>query len=391
MKKLKVEDFATVITGGTPSTRVPEYWENGDVPWLTSGDLNQGMIESASKCITQNGLKNSSARLMPPNTVAIALTGATTGVVGYLKTEACGNQSVTGILPSEHHDSKYLYYFLNSIREKVQYDSYGGAQPHISQKYVKEILVPLPPLAEQKRIADLLDKADALRKKNKELLAAYDELLKATFLDMFGDPVSNPKGWKEKCFKDVVSGIVGGFSVGGEQRELHEDELGVLKVSAVTSGVFLPTEYKAISTYKIDRRIINPKRGDLLFSRANTRDLVGAVAIVDKDYDRLFLPDKLWRIDLKRNVVSNHYIHRLLSTDSFRPELTKTATGTSGSMLNISKAKLNRLKIPLPPFGLQFQFAQIVENIEAQKALVKQCLQESEDLFNGLVQKAFKD
>ncbi|MBN2819311.1 MAG: restriction endonuclease subunit S [Bacteroidales bacterium] len=324
------------------------------------------------------------------NDILIAWDGANAGTVGFGLEGAIGSTLAKLVLIKKFY-TPFVGRLLQSKFEFIRNTCTGATIPHVSKSALLSIQIPDICFQEQKRIADLLDKADALRKKNKELLAAYDELLKATFLDMFGDPVSNPKGWKEKCFKDVVSGIVGGFSVGGEQRELHEDELGVLKVSAVTSGVFLPTEYKAISTNKIDRRIINPKRGDLLFSRANTRDLVGAVAIVDKDYDRLFLPDKLWRIDLKRNVVSNHYIHRLLSTDNFRPELTKTATGTSGSMLNISQAKLNRLKIPLPPFGLQSQFAQIVENIEAQKVLVKQSLQESEDLFNGLVQKAFKD
>src|SRR5437868_6324417 len=98
----KIEDFADVITGGTPSTAKNEYWDNSEIPWLNSGELNQGIIESCSNHITKIGLKNSAAKLMPVDSVLIALTGATTGVVGYLTFKACANQSLTGILPSKY-------------------------------------------------------------------------------------------------------------------------------------------------------------------------------------------------------------------------------------------------------------------------------------------------
>jgi type I restriction enzyme S subunit len=287
-------------------------------------------------------------------------------------------------------DIKFVYFFFKGHLYLLEREFKGAGLKHISKKAIENIIIPLPPLPEQKRIATILDKADALRQKNKQLMTAYDELLQSLFLDLFGDPVTNPKGWDKIKFGNVIIDIVGGHSVGGEQRSLKDDEFGVLKVSAVTTGTFLDNEYKAISKNKIDKPIINPRKGDLLFSRANTREMVGAVAIVDKNYDRLFLPDKLWRIDLDLNKASQYYCHKLLSNNRFRPEMSKVATGTSGSMLNISKAKLRNLRIPLPPIELQNQFAQIVENIEAQKVLVKQSIQESDNLFNGLVQKAFK-
>ncbi|MCH7592458.1 MAG: restriction endonuclease subunit S, partial [Planctomycetes bacterium] len=139
MKHLRVEEFAKVITGGTPSTRISSYWD-GEIPWLNSGDLNQGIIHASSKLITKAGLKNSAARMMPMDSVLIALTGATTGVTALLKIVACANQSVTGILPSSSHIPKYLYYYLSSIRSKVIDQSYGGAQKHISQGFVKKIV-----------------------------------------------------------------------------------------------------------------------------------------------------------------------------------------------------------------------------------------------------------
>ena len=110
---LSVSQFADVVTGGTPKTSVMEYWENGNVPWLPSGDLKFNRIKNAHRFITEYGLKNSSAKLMPVNTVLIAMTGATLGRVGLLDFEASANQSVTGILPNSHSVPEFLFYRTN--------------------------------------------------------------------------------------------------------------------------------------------------------------------------------------------------------------------------------------------------------------------------------------
>ena len=143
IEEYSIDSFTSVITGGTPSTSKEEYWNDGNIPWLNSGELQQDIITKSSNFITDLGLKNSSSKLMPKDSILIALTGTTAGKVGYLTFEACANQSVTGILPSNKHIPKYLYYYLYSIRSKVMSDAYGGAQPHISQAYVKKIKIPL--------------------------------------------------------------------------------------------------------------------------------------------------------------------------------------------------------------------------------------------------------
>ncbi|MEI8007432.1 MAG: hypothetical protein WCI48_14595 [Bacteroidota bacterium] len=127
----------------------------------------------------------------------------------------------------------------------------------------------------------------------KETIALLDEFLKNKFLEMFGDPISNVHRFNKICFGESVKAIIAGSSYGGEQKEsLNEDELGVLKVSAVTWGVFNPNEFKVVNKKDIRGEIIHPRKGDLLFSRANTKELVGATCIVDADYPHLFLPDK---------------------------------------------------------------------------------------------------
>jgi len=200
-KTKKIKDFTQVITGGTPTTVKKEYWENGTIPWLPSGDLKNKPIDKAHIFITEEGLKNSSAKIMPKKTVVIALTGATTGQTGILEIEATANQSVTGILPSKEHDPKYLFYFLQTQRPKILNESYGGAQPHISQGYVKNIEVVLPPINEQKNIGSILEKAEKVKEMRKEADELTNEFVKATFLEMFGDPVKNQKKWELKPFE----------------------------------------------------------------------------------------------------------------------------------------------------------------------------------------------
>jgi len=283
----------------------------------------------------------------------------------------------------EKAEIKYLFYLMKIMKV----DSEQHKRYWIS-KYSK-IKIPLPPLSTQKQIAEILDTADALRQKTQKQLEALNELAKSVFGEMFGDLGKNSKNWTEELIDDLVFGIVGGTSYGGEERTLNEDELGVLKISAVTSGEFRPI-FKAVKKNILKKELVTPKEGDILFSRANTRELVAATCIVDKDYDWLFLPDKLWRIDLKKNKVNNYFFQFVLSDKKYRNKLTKKATGTSGSMLNISKKKLRNTLFPVPPLILQDQFSEIIKNINRQKQQIKEALKESEDLFNALLQEVFQ-
>lgn len=174
-------------------------------------------------------------------------------------------------------------------------------------------VIPLPPLAEQQKIAAILDAADQLRQKDQQLIGHYTALGQSLFLEMFGDPVNNPKGWDVTVFSNCLDDILGGKSVGGDERALRPDEKAVIKISAVTSGFFNSNQYKVVECSKVPKALIHPQEGDLLFSRANTHELVGATCIVDADYENLFLPDKIWRLDLKQSKAANWYIKSLLS------------------------------------------------------------------------------
>ena len=379
MEVLKIKDFSDVITGGTPSTTKLEYWENGTIPWLNSGELNQDIVISSRNFITELGLKNSSTRLMPPDTVLIALTGTTTGKIGYLTFEACANQSVTGILPSKKHIPKYLYYFLNSIRKKVVNEAYGGAQPHISQGYVKELQIPLPPLEQQKKIAAILDAADELRQKDKVLIAKYDELTQALFLDMFGDPVSNPKRWEKVRFEDV-----GKLDRGKSKHRPRNDPklLGgnypLIQTGDIANCGGYVTSYS--STYS-DFGLAQSKlwkTGTLCITIAANIAKTGILT-----FDACF-PDSVVGF-IPNNKTNNEYTQFWMS---FLQKIIEDAAPMAAQK-NINLAILKDLDFPLPPYSLQNQFAERVKVIEEQKSIAQASAVKSEELFNSLLQKAF--
>lgn len=156
-----LSEIAVTSSGGTPSRNKKEYWENGTIKWLKSGELNDGYISFIEENITQEAIENSSAKIFPKGTLLIAMYGATAGKLGILDLYSATNQAICAFLHKNNKNikffEKFLFYFLFVIRDKIIKDSFGGAQPNISQTYIKNLQIPLPPLQEQEQIALYLD------------------------------------------------------------------------------------------------------------------------------------------------------------------------------------------------------------------------------------------
>lgn len=386
-----LRDVARLESGHTPSRREPSYWDGGNVPWLSLKDI-RGLagryVTETEDMPTQAGIDNSSARVLPRGTVAFCRT-ASVGKVAILGRDMATSQDFANWVCGPELLPEYLYEALRASGGQFDKEKQGTTHKTIYMPVLDRFRVLVPPIPEQCRIADVLDKADAIRRKRKETIALTDELLRSAFLEMFGDPVPNPKGWPVKALGEVLDHLEAGWSANGDARPRAENEYGVLKVSAVTSGIFRPEEHKAISASAIDRELVTPRRGDLLFSRANTRELVAATCLVERNEPRLFLPDKLWRVVPRIDAVTTPYLRFLLAHDRFRSELTKTATGTSGSMLNVSMEKLRGLRGPFPPIDQQKKFAALVWRSLDAKAKHEAAHETTETFFSALVSRAF--
>lgn len=318
--------------------------------------------------------------------IAIVKDGAGIGRAMKLPAKSSVIGTMQYVLPKDNINISYLYYAICSMHLEKYFS--GATIPHIYFRDYQNEQLPLPSLEEQAKIANVFGRIDYFIKKEKEQLINLDKLVKSRFIELFGDVEESSKRWNTVYLEKVIQSIESGWSGNGIQRDKLEGEIAVLKVSAVTKGFFIPSECKVLEDQKNIKKYIYPHKDDLLFSRANTKEMVGATVIISKDFPELILPDKLWRI--RFNELANiYFIKYVLSSRSIRNKLSSEATGTSGSMYNISMQKLKQLAIPLPPTDLQNNFAAFVSKIDKSKLAIQQSLDELETLKKSLMQQYF--
>jgi type I restriction enzyme S subunit len=262
--------------------------------------------------------------------------------------------------------------------------SAGSLSPRVKWEHLKNYEFELPDMGKQKELAELLWAMDNTKKSYQKLIAATDELVKSQFIEMFGDPVKNPFGWPTMTLDQVTKEIVSGQCLNGDAGKLQPGQKAVLKVSAVTYGSFDANEYKVLRDTKQITKGVYPQKGDLLFSRANTREYVGATVLIDQDYPELMLPDKLWKLIFKHEIMPM-FAKQFLSHPEIRKVLSSMATGTSGSMYNISMEKLKRLEIIVPNINQQKEYIHFVEQSDKSKFELEKALSELTATYKRII------
>lgn len=290
------------------------------------------------------------------------------------------------LLPKENVLPEYLCYVVRYMHLEKYFT--GATIPHIYFKDYKNEEFNLDPLDQQGEIVEILGKVESIIETRRNELQKLDELIKARFVEMFGDPKANPFEWITSTVGELILSCEAGWSGNGKQRKKKDGEIAVLKVSAVTKGYFDSDECKVLDDQDIIKKYVYPQAGDLLFSRANTREMVGATAVITQDYPEHILSDKLWRVRFC-DAANVWYMKYVLSSKSIRSIFSSVSNGTSGSMFNVSMGKFKSIRIPLPPIELQQQFAAFVAQVDKSKAAVQKALDETQLLFDSLMQEYF--
>jgi type I restriction enzyme M protein len=184
-EKVKLGEICETTSGGTPLKSKTEYYEGGNIPWLRSGEVAQGFIRKSELFITEKGLKNSSAKLLPANTVLVAMYGATAGQVGILKLESTTNQAICGILPNNKFVPEFLFQVLKDQKEIMISFAGGGAQPNISQGVIRDLEIPLPSLSIQRQIVEKIEAERALVESAKKLIDIYEQKTKVVIAKLW--------------------------------------------------------------------------------------------------------------------------------------------------------------------------------------------------------------
>ncbi|MFJ5360454.1 restriction endonuclease subunit S [Pectobacterium sp. CHL-2024] len=355
---LKIEDFCNTGSGGTPSKSKSEYYEGGVIPWIKSGDLKDSIIYEANEYITTVGLENSSAKIVEKDSILIAMYGATVGRLAILGINAATNQAICNIRPDTTiANMKYLYYFLKSKFGYFVENAVGGAQPNISQGLIKSLEVPLPSLIEQRRIADILDKAAGIRQKREQAIKLADDFLRAAFLEMFGDPVENPMGWDVASLLEYGSFKNGlNFTKGESGTAMKCLGVGDFKSRATI------TRMDNIGEIELDN--IPPddyflKDGDIVFVRSNgNKALVGRCLTVYPKKVEVTFSGFCIRYRLENPAIIPDYLNFLFRTPSMKQQM--LSGGQGANIQNISQGTLSALRIPIPPLEKQLAFTRLV-------------------------------
>ena len=288
----RLGDVVKTGAGGTPRKSNKEYYDGGDIPWLLSGEVAQGLIYESKNFITKKGLESSSAKLFPENTVLVAMYGATVGQVGVLKCEASTNQAVCGIYPSETFSPEFLYYFFLSKRDDFISQAVGNAQPNISQIKIKNTNIPVPPLEEQKQIVAVLDKAfaaiDQAKANIEKNLQNAKELFQSKLNEIFCfDKLSNQSDGTQ------TDGDKGGALSQSKGEGWEEKKLGDASLVSIIDGD-RGKNYPKKSDFFTEGHCVFMNTGNV---RPNGFDF-NTVMFITKERDQLLRKGKLQRDDV---------------------------------------------------------------------------------------------
>lgn len=373
VRRKKLGDIFEIASGGTPSRKINDFYKNGDIPWVKTGDLKEMYLKNSSEYITKLGLNESSAKLFPRGTVLIAMYGATIGNSSILSIDASTNQACAAFKPNEKVLPEYLYYYLLSIKEKLISQGVGGAQPNISLSILKKVEIPCYSLNIQKKIVSLLNTSFSLMNKRKAQIEALDQLTQSVFLEMFGDPFTNNKRWGIQPLGELAN-IIMGQSPDGQS--YNTQGIGIPLLNGPTEfGKKFPKEKQWTS---LPKKL--SKKDDILFCVRGAT--AGRMNFSDKEY---CIGRGLAAIRVK-NKNDLYFIYQVLNYmyDYFQ----RTSDGST--FINIGKDKLECLPIFSVHNNFKDRFFMITQNIESQKQLLLQSLTQLENLFNSLMQRAFK-
>lgn len=399
---IRLENIAEWGSGGTPSRKRKEYY-NGNIPWIKTGELNNGYIFNSEEKITELGLKNSSAKLYPINTVIIAMYGATIGKVGILSIEATTNQACACAIVYKNILFKYVFHYLIYQKEAFINKSKGGTQPNLSQEIIKKHEIPLPPIKEQQRIVNRIESLFAKLDRAKELientLAQFEQNKMAILHKAFTGELTakwrkenniDLSSWKDVIMQDICEKIVCGktptgyISKTGEIPYLKVYNIVDNKIDFNKTAQFIPNK---IHKEKLKSSILKPN--DIIMN------IVGPplrkIAIIPDNYPEWNMNQAIVRFRVKKDVMYKFIYYILIYPKTLDNIINKTK-GVVGQA-NISITQSRNIQIKLPTVEEQQEIVNILDRLLAKYNKIKnleQQLEKIELLKKAILAKAFR-
>ena len=369
------------------------------IPYVRPSEIKNGTIDVASiRHTTPQIASRYRKSIIREGDLLITIVG-TIGHIATVPSELNGGnitQSSARIrIDLSKADQSYVKNYLRSTYAERQYAQHklGVAVPRLNLHHVRDLQVPLPSLAEQKRIATILDKANAIRRKRQAAIKLDDDFLRATFLDTFGDPVTNPKGWKVKKLKEISTKILSGSTPLGGKKVYVDEGVIFFRSQNVWRNRLLLEDIAYIDTEThLKMKKSSLKNKDILMTktgRINTENSsLGRAAMFLGKNNSANINGHVYLIRLQEDIV-HEYVLYILTTDEYREHIRSVCVGGIDKR-QINKEHLEKFPIIFPPLDLQHRFATIVETVEQQKARQRQNMTDLDTLFASLTQRAFR-
>ncbi len=384
--RVKLGEICEIVSGSTPKTGIPEYWDGAE-KWITPAELNEDTytITDSVRKLTTLGVKKTGLSPFPEGTVILS-SRAPIGKVAIAGCEMYCNQGFKNLICSQKIYNRYLYWFLKGNTEYLNSLGRGATFKEISKQIVASIEINVPDMEQQMQAAENLERVSSIIRLRKKELQKLDDLIKARFVELFGDSEFNTMQWPTTELSELCN-------VGSSKRIYQSEQCaeGVpfLRISDLNERIdnvknvpelFIPTtKYN-----ELKEADLVPTAGDILLT---SRGTLGRCYIVRQE-DEFYFQDGMisWLSDLN-NQITSVYLSQLFAMSGIQKQITSLQAGSTVAYLSISMLK--KLNIMLPPLDRQKQFSAFVQQTDKSKAVIQKALDEAQLLFDSLMQKYF--
>lgn len=372
-------DVCTFVGGGTPSRKQPDYFA-GEIPWATVKDFKHCTIEDTEEHITEQAVRDSAANVVERGSVLL-VTRVGLGKVAVAGTRLAINQDIKAVQPNADLDQEFLFWFLLSQAGRLQAMGTGATVKGVTLNDVKAMRCPVPPLAEQRRIVDLLSRAEGIVRLRREAQRKAAELIPAIFLDLFGDPGTNPKHWPMARIESLCSVQTGATPHRKEVRYFDSGTIPWIKTTSVTGDPIASVEdYITESAVAETNCKIFPVGTILvaMYGQGKTRGRVGIIEIAAAT-------NQACAAILPSDRISRGFLFHVLRIQYERLR----AMGRGGNQANLNLSMIKELEVPIPPLDLQHQFVAKAEAVRGIAAHQTAALATAQATFDALLHRAF--
>ena len=385
MAKYKIGEICQIVSGSTPKTSVNEYWD-GNIKWITPAEINEDtyIVNDSERKISELAVEKNHMLSFPKGTVILS-SRAPIGKVAIAGCEMYCNQGFKNLICSNVINNKYLYWFLKEKKGFLNSLGRGATFKEISKSIISKIEIEVPSKEKQEDIVEILEKINNIIKDRKREICALDNLIKARFVEMFGDAVDNPLRWNKKQLQEIVTDdctISYGIVQTGEDQK---DGVPVFRPVDIVNRIPKLEELKK-TTEKISnkyKKTILKGREMLITVRAN----IAETCIVGEEFKGCNVGRGIVPIRTKEDIVVLEFLKCILDSKHINDDIKRKAKGITLIQLNMQD--LREIELIIPPIEKQKAYVQFAKQVDKSKVAVQKALDEAQLLFDSLMQEYF--